>query len=144
MSEEYIDKFEVLLEPLNDVIQNFLAVQQIPFNQINGVIKLIFTLHGIVSGLTTPRQFNAFFDWFYPVNFGIINAIFRDFYGDIHVMTGMLNLLLEFVNNRSQRLKFDSTSLTGLIIFKEISKLLFQYNKILMNINVVKDPYIEK
>ena len=45
------------------------------------------------------------------------------------VTSPLLKLFAELVQNRSQRLQFDSTSPNGVLLFREASKVLCSYGK---------------
>ena len=49
---------------------------------------------------------------------GTLNA----FYEDDEVVHMSLKVLTEFVNNRSNRMRFDTWNINGLVVFKESAK----------------------
>ena len=51
----------------------------------------------------------------------------------------LLKLFAELVQNRSQRLQFDSTSPSGVLLFREASKVLCSYGSRILNVDVPKD-----
>lgn len=91
------------------------------------VMKLFYILKGIVHGLTSSRHFALFFDWFYPVNFTIIEKSLNAFISDDEVVLVIFKFLGELVNNRCSRLRFDTWNINGLIVFKEAAKITIQY-----------------
>lgn len=60
------------------------------------------------------------------------------------VTTPLLKFVSEFVYNKSQRLTFDSSSPNGILLFREVSKVLVTYGKHVLTVNTVKDNYNDK
>ena len=86
-------------------------------------MKLFYILKGIVRGLITGRTFKLFFDWFYPQYLnGVIEGTLNAFHDDDQVVNCVLKFLTELVFNRNNRLRFDTCSIDGLIVFKETAK----------------------
>jgi len=76
-----------------------------------------------MRGLITNKQFNRFFDWFYP-NYmsAIVESSLNAFYDDDVVVHVCFKVWIETVQNRNNRLRFDTWSINGLIVFKETGK----------------------
>lgn len=58
------------------------------------------------------------------------------------VTSPLLKLFAELVQNRSQRLQFDSTSPNGVLLFREASKVLCSYGKSIIILRVLKIKYL--
>ena len=87
------------------------------------VIKLFCILRGILRGLITSRTFKLFFEWLYPQYLcPIIEGTLNAFHADDEVVLCVLKFLTELVFNRNNRLRFDTWSIDGLIVFKETAK----------------------
>ena len=87
------------------------------------VMKLFHILKGIVRGLVTNKTFKQFFDWMYPQYLcPIIEGTLNAFHDDDEVVICVFKFLTEMVFNRSNRLRFDTWSIDGLIVFKETAK----------------------
>ena len=97
-------------------------LKQMP-NGRTEVMKLFFILKGIVRGLVTSRTLKLFFDWLYPQYFcSIIEGALNAFHDDDEVVLCVFKFLTEIVFNRNNRLRFDTWSIDGLIVFKETAK----------------------
>lgn len=101
-----------------------------------------------MRGLINNKYFNLFFDWFYPQYFSVIlEGTLNAFYDDDEVVHTCIKLLTELVNNRNNRVRFDTWNINGLVVFKEtakyIIKLLQLWNSLQTKI-VKVDPYREK
>lgn len=91
------------------------------------VMKLFHILRGILRGLVTGRNFKNFFDWLYPQYLcPIIEGTLNAFHDDDEVVICVFKFLTELVFNRSNRLRFDTWSIDGLIVFKETAKYVIQ------------------
>jgi exportin-7 len=111
------------------------------------VIKLLSILRGVMSGLLNNRVFNQFLDWFHPgylslVMEGTLNA----FYEDDEVVHCCINFLTEFVSNRSNRMRFDTWNINGLVVFKESAKYIIKLLQLWDSLNskTTKDLYTGK
>jgi hypothetical protein len=60
------------------------------------------------------------------------------------VTTPLLKFMSEFVFNKSQRLTFDSSSANGILLFREVSKVLVTYSKHVLSVGQVADVYNDK
>ena len=86
-------------------------------------MKLLYILRGILRGLTNSKNFNLFFEWFYPQYFSvIIEGTLNAFHEDDEVVLCTFKFLNELVTNRNNRVRFDTWSINGLIVFKETAK----------------------
>jgi len=79
-------------------------------------------LRGLFSGAFTHKNFSLLFDWFYPQHFEIIEKSLAAFIDDDNVILLILKFLQELLDNSTNRLRFDTWNINGLIIFKESSK----------------------
>jgi len=68
-----------------------------------------------------------FFDWFYPDYFQIINRSLSAYFDDDTLVLTTFKFLKELALNRCHRLRFDTWSISGLIVFKETSLILIQF-----------------
>eukprot|EP00976_Prorocentrum_cordatum_P107558 1194662-Prorocentrum_minimum.AAC.2 len=58
-----------------------------------------------------------------------------------HVTTPVLKFMAEFVLNKTQRLTFDSSSPNGILLFREVSKLIVAYGSRVLQLGSVGEPY---
>ena len=69
------------------------------------------------------------FDWLYPAHFPTILACL-DAWSDVpSVSTPILKFMAEFVMNKTQRLAFDASSASGILLFREVSKVRARLHK---------------
>ena len=62
------------------------------------------------------------FDWLYPAHFPTILASLEAWADTPEVSTPILKFMAEFVLNKTQRLAFDASSASGILLFREVSK----------------------
>lgn len=75
----------------------------------------------------------------------VIQEINYDHTGtSMQVTTPLLKLLDELVQNKSQRLIFDSSSPNGILLFREVSKLIVAYGSRISHLPIREDAYTFK
>lgn len=62
----------------------------------------------------------------------------------IQVTTPLLKFMAEFVLNKAQRLTFDSSSPNGILLFREVSKLIVAYGSRILSLPNAADIYAFK
>lgn len=62
----------------------------------------------------------------------------------LQVTTPVLKFMAEFVVNKTQRLTFDSSSPNGILLFREVSKLVVSYGTRILLLPAPSDPYATK
>ncbi|XP_063684072.1 exportin-7-like isoform X3 [Bolinopsis microptera] len=120
--------------------------EQIATNQVQydeqlklKTVGLCCDLRGLVLSFTNKSCFIMFFDWLYPKYLPLLTqALVR--WADCPLLTtAVLRCVAEIVQNKSQRLMFDVSSPNGILLFREVSKLLSQYGERVLAITDVPD-----
>ena len=120
-----IDNFNKYMKSWADFLENLLSLDAIAFRRNkNSTLRVWYILTGVTQGFTTPESFNQFFDWFYPGNFRIIAEVFKNFWEDRTVLKALFKLMAELLDNKTHRLKSDQSSMSGFLLFKEVSSIL--------------------
>ena len=118
--------------------------EQIATNQVQydeqlklKTVGLCCDLRGLVLSFTNKSCFIMFFDWLYPKYLPLLTqALVR--WADCPLLTtSVLRCVAEIVQNKSQRLMFDVSSPNGILLFREVSKLLSQYGSTLLHFYIV-------
>ena len=111
-------------------------------------MQLFHILRGVLRGLNNSRHFSLFFEWFYPNYFStIIEGALNAFYEDDEVVLTTFKFLTELVLSRNGRMKFETWSINGLIVFKETAKYVVQLLQLwdcFNNKAIKNDVYKEK
>uniref|UniRef100_A0A0K0D9C8 Importin N-terminal domain-containing protein n=1 Tax=Angiostrongylus cantonensis TaxID=6313 RepID=A0A0K0D9C8_ANGCA len=136
---------------LNDDEQLFDVVQNFEQTKINRLLKLVVVgmcrdLRGVAVACSTKNLFQILFDWLYPDVFNIMMRAVEEWSSSPEVMTPIFRLLAELCQNRQQRLKFEMSSCSAVLLFKEASKIICGYgNRILVMPDVPKErAYAER
>jgi hypothetical protein len=101
----------------------------------------------VCQGFTDSSSYSQFFDWLYPDHFRIIAKIFEHFPTDRAMLKGLFKLMSELLDNKTKRLKADSSMISGFLLFKEISSIIldyFKYVNLFDGYKVKNDKYEEK
>ncbi|KAG0271184.1 Exportin 7, partial [Linnemannia exigua] len=89
-------------------------------------------LRGFVSSITNRRQYNLFYEWFYPAYTPIVlRAI--EIWPQNELGIAILRFWHEFVTNKSSRVTFDSSSPNGILLFRETSNILYTFGSNLLS-----------
>ena len=99
-------------------------------------------LEGICNVLVTQKIYIEFFEWFYE-KFNIVMAACQNYLYENTVMDSMLKFLAEFVYSRNSRIKFDNATSYGIVMFKNVSKVLNGYGKVMLE-NAGNPEYFKK
>ena len=86
------------------------------------------------------------FEWLYPAHFPTICTCLEAWADVPEVANTILKFLAEFVHNKTQRLTFDSSSASGILLFREVSKSLCAYGSRILDlpVNTSSDPYNQR
>lgn len=101
-----------------------------------------------MRGLINNKSFNLFFDWFYPQHLRLImESTLTAFHDDDEVTHLVIKFLGELVNNRNNRVRFDTWNINGLVVFKEAANyviILLKQWESLKSKQIKQDAYREK
>mmetsp|Transcript_8801 Transcript_8801/g.18815 ORF Transcript_8801/g.18815 Transcript_8801/m.18815 type:complete len:1064 (-) Transcript_8801:979-4170(-) len=128
-------KFKAFVAPLQQVLvglaqasnnaTNAAALRQsVPKGTIIGLFR---DLRGIATATNSRRTHSMLFDWLYPQHFPVIIKCLEAWADVPEVCTPLLKFVAEFVFNKSTRLTFDASSPNGILLFREVSKVLTTY-----------------
>ena len=93
------------------------------------LIGLFRDLRGIASAANSRRTYGLLFDWVYPRRAPLLLHAMDAFAEDPRVTTPLLKFVAEFVLNKTQRLTFEPSSVNGILLFREVSKLIVTYGR---------------
>jgi exportin-7 len=136
MEDPPLSKFKSFMAPLQHILVGLGAAQAAggpaalraaaPAETVAGLFR---DLRGIASASNNRRTYCTLFDWLYPAHFPVILGCLEG-WGDTPQVTGpILKFMREFVINKTQRLTFDSSSPNGILLFREVSKVLVLYGR---------------
>ncbi|KAH9752563.1 Importin N-terminal domain-containing protein [Citrus sinensis] len=106
------------------------------------LIGLMRDLRGIA--MATNRTYGLLFDWLYPAHMPLLLKGISHWTDTPEVTTPLLKFMAEFVLNKAQRLTFDSSSPNGILLFREVSKLIVAYGSRVLSLPNAADIYAYK
>ncbi|KAL9265012.1 Exportin-7-B-like protein [Drosera capensis] len=137
-------KFNSAMEPLAKVFLTLESTPDAVFQSAPAkysLIGLMRDLRGIVMATNSRRTYGQLFEWLYPAHLPLLLRGISHWADSPEVTTPLLKFMAEFVLNKAQRLTFDSSSVNGILLFREVSKLLVAYGSRIMSCPNVADIY---
>ncbi|KAH9686609.1 Importin N-terminal domain-containing protein [Citrus sinensis] len=108
------------------------------------LIGLMRDLRGIAMATNSRRTYGLLFDWLYPAHMPLLLKGISHWTDTPEVTTPLLKFMAEFVLNKAQRLTFDSSSPNGILLFREVSKLIVAYGSRVLSLPNAADIYAYK
>jgi len=150
--EDTPTKFHSFVAPLQQVLvqlgqassggANPAALRQsVPQDTVAGLFR---DLRGIAIATNSRRTYGLVFDWLLPTHFPVIIAVLEAWADVPEVTTAVLKFMAEFVLNKTQRLTFDSSSPNGILLFREVSKVLVTFGSRVLASTAASDPYAQR
>ncbi|KAI9093648.1 hypothetical protein K1719_027097 [Acacia pycnantha] len=140
-------KFRSSMEHLLQVVLKLESAPDAIFRSDSGkfaLIGLMRDLRGIAMATNSRRTYGFLFDWLYPAHMPILLKGIVHWTDSPEVTTPLLKLVDELVLNKSQRLVFDSSSPNGILLFREVSKLIVAYGSRILPLPNREDIYTFK
>ncbi|XP_018511240.1 exportin-7-B isoform X2 [Brassica rapa] len=140
-------KFKTSMEPL---MQVFRTLESTPDSMFRtdavkfALIGLMKSLRGISMASSSKKSYGILFDWLYPAHMPLLLRGISNWFDTPEVTTQLLKFMAEFVHNKNQRLTFDSSSPNGILLFREVSKLIVAYGSRILSLPNVADIYAFK
>lgn len=140
-------KFRSSMEPL---LQVFITLESTPDALFRtdavkyALIGLMRDLRGIATATTSRRTYGFLFDWLYPAHMPLLLKGISHWSDTPEVTTPLLKFVAEFVLNKAQRVTFDSSSPNGILLFREVSKLVVAYGSRILSLPNAADIYAYK
>ncbi|XP_078427480.1 ARM repeat superfamily protein isoform X2 [Wolffia australiana] len=137
-------KFKAAMDPLFKVLVTLESTPDSAFRTDAvkyALIGLMRDLRGIAMATNSRRTYGQFFDWFYPSHISLLLKGIAHWADTPEVTTTLLKFMSEFVFNKAQRLTFDSSSPNGILLFREVSKLIVAYGRRILSFPAGSDIY---
>ncbi|GLT62173.1 hypothetical protein SLA2020_348300 [Shorea laevis] len=140
-------KFKSSMDPL---LQVFISLESTPDSLFRtdvvkyALIGLMRDLRGIAMATNSRRTYGLLFDWLYPAHMPLLLKGISHWTDTPEVTTPLLKFMAEFVLNKAQRLTFDSSSPNGILLFREVSKLIVAYGSRILSLPNAADIYAFK
>ncbi|KAJ8503871.1 hypothetical protein OPV22_004757 [Ensete ventricosum] len=140
-------KFKSSMEPLLQVMIGLKTTPDTAFRSDAvkyAFIGLMRDLRGIAMATNSRRTYGLLFDWLYPAHMPLLLKAISHWADVPQVTTPLLKFMAEFVLNKAQRLTFDSSSANGILLFREVSKLVVAYGSRILSHPISTDVYANK
>lgn len=137
-------KFKSSMEPLLKVFVSLESIPDTMFRSDNvkySLIGLMRDLRGIAMATNSRRTYGLLFDWLYPSRMPLLLKGISHWADTPEVTTPLLKFMAEFVLNKAQRLTFDSSSANGILLFREVSKLIVAYGSRILSLPNAPEVY---
>jgi len=147
-TEDNFAKFEAFVEPFKQtltILRDQTAPDVYRTDSCKKVLMGIFRdFLGIMNACASRRSYNLIFDFIYPDYVSVILRTAEVLYDRYEVMNPLLKFFSEFVFSKGSRINFDSSSVNGILLFRESSKLLVAYGSRIISFTPSTDAYREK
>ena len=144
-AEDLDNSFDTFVQPQLEILVQLSATADFRTPEVRlALIGILRDLRGICLATNNKRTYNLFFEAFFPVCFPLFVRVAEEWNGDPAVMTALLKFMQEFVQNKGQRVMFEHSSASGILLFRETSSILCSYGSRILDLPVVADKYIEK
>ncbi|CAA6655624.1 unnamed protein product [Spirodela intermedia] len=140
-------KFKAAMDPLFQVLVSLESTPDSAFRTDAvkyALIGLMRDLRGIAMATNSRRTYGLLFDWLYPSHISLLLKGIAHFTDAPEVTTPLLKFMAEFVFNKAQRLTFDSSSPNGILLFREVSKLIVAYGTRILSLPISSDIYASR
>ncbi|XP_020528285.1 exportin-7 isoform X3 [Amborella trichopoda] len=140
-------KFKTFMDALLQVFLNLESTPDTVFRTDTvkyALIGLMRDLRGIAMATNSRRTYGLLFDWLYPTHMPLLLKGITLWTDTPEVTTPLLKFMSEFVLNKAQRLTFDSSSPNGILLFREVSKLIVAYGSRILSLPNGNDIYAYK
>ncbi|KAK2988430.1 hypothetical protein RJ640_023977 [Escallonia rubra] len=145
--EDSFLKFKSSMDPL---LQDFVSLESTPDaifrtdTAKHALIGLMRDLRGIAMATNSRKTYTFLFDWLYPAHMPLFLKAILHWADTPEVTNPLLKFVAEFVWNKSQRLTFDASSPNGILLFREVSKLVVSYGSRILSLPNHADMYSSK
>ncbi|RDD45555.1 Exportin-7 [Trichoplax sp. H2] len=106
------------------------------------IIGLCRDIRGLGTAFVNRSCYMMLFDWLYPAYMPALIRAVELWYHDPSLTTPVLKLVTEIVQNRSQRLQFEVSSPNGVLLFREVSKIICTYGSRVLLLNDIPERQI--
>ncbi|RHY92746.1 hypothetical protein DYB35_006862 [Aphanomyces astaci] len=143
--DESTDRFDEYIAPLEQVLAKLMHIQNYRHPDVReAIIGMCRDLRGVFISTHNKRTYNAMFDLLYPTYMPVFTKAAEVWYDTPSVMNALLKFLQELAYNKSQRVVFDQSSPNGILLFRELSRVIVAYGTRILSHPVHRDAYAEK
>uniref|UniRef100_F1KSW2 Exportin-7 n=1 Tax=Ascaris suum TaxID=6253 RepID=F1KSW2_ASCSU len=136
--------FISFMQPLTDTVREICDVFAMNTPSVDqervqrAVIGLCRDIRGVAISCHTKMVYAMLFDWLYPNVFSIMARSVELWTGCTDVVSPVLKLLCELCQNKQQRLQFEMSSCSAVLLFREVSKIICTYGERMLALPAVQ------
>ncbi|KAI9921848.1 hypothetical protein PsorP6_001060 [Peronosclerospora sorghi] len=143
--DESSERFERFMEPIENVLNQLVQTPNYRVPEVReAIIGVCRDLRGIVQQTQNRRTYSCIFDLLYPAYFSVFVRAADELYDHPAVTTALLKFMEELAYNKSQRVTFDQSSASGILLFRELSSVIVAYGRRIQPMPPGKNPYGDK
>ena len=143
-SEDLDNLFDSFIEPNLAIIKELSAIDIRERSARTAIIGALRDLRGIALSAYNKRTYTLLFEALYPLAFPLLVRTAEVWSNDPQVMTALFKFMQEFVQNRGQRIQFEQSSASGILLFRETSTIICAYGSRILQSPAKSDVYLEK
>lgn len=134
--------FLSFMQPLTDAVREICDVFANPWSATpvdqekvkRAVIGLCRDIRGVAVACHTKTTYSLLFDWLYPNVFSILLRSVELWADCSEIMSPLLKVIVELCQNRQQRLQFEMSSCSAVLLFREVSKIICTYGERMLSL----------
>ncbi|CAI5723453.1 hypothetical protein KXD40_000640 [Peronospora effusa] len=143
--DESSDRFERFMDPIENVLNQLLQTVNYRVPEVReAVTGVCRDLRGIVQQTHNRHTYSCIFDFLYPTYFPVFVRAADELHDCPAVTTALLKFLQELAYNKAQRLTFEQSSVSGILLFHELSSVIVAYGRRIQPVPAGKNPYGDK
>eukprot|EP00042_Codosiga_hollandica_P039830 m.336856 g.336856 ORF g.336856 m.336856 type:complete len:1074 (+) comp55707_c0_seq3:45-3266(+) len=123
-------RFELFMQPFAAVMRDITSAlhQHHQLDHLKPIVLgLARDLRGIAVTCANKISYTLLFEWIFPDYISVFTRSAELFADEPKIVVPILKFMCEFVSNRNTRLNFGVSSASGLLLFREASKMLVGY-----------------
>lgn len=145
--EDSNTKFKQAMDPFKEVFVHLESLPDAVFRDESvkcALVGLMRDLRGVVMAANSRRTYRFILYWLFPVHMPFLLKTLATWADNPEVTNSLLKFIAELVWNKAQRLTFDQSSPSGILLFREVSKFLVAYGSRILTLPGQKDVYRTK
>jgi len=143
-SEDLDNLFDSFIEPNLTIIKELSNTDITQRSARTAIIGALRDLRGIALSAYNKRTYTLLFEVLYPMAFPLFIRVAEVYSDDPQVMTALFKFMQEFVQNRGQRIQFEQSSASGILMFRETSSIICAYGSRILQSPAKSNVYLEK
>lgn len=139
------ERHENFMAPIVSVLSRLMQASSYRQAEVKqAVIGICRDLRGITVSTHNRRTYGSLFELLHPDYFPVFVRAADECFDDPSVINALLKFMYEFSYNKAQRVIFDQSSPSGILLFREISQIIVAYGTKILPIPAGDDPYPKK